>query len=67
MNFEIIKTTKSIAQLNNCIIFASTVPVLHTIRTACGSFSSKVLETKNNTPPMPLNDAHLGGLFFLQP
>ncbi len=32
------KRTKSIAQLNNCIIFAPTVPVLHTIRTACGSF-----------------------------
>ena len=21
--------------------------------------------TKDNTPPMPLSDAHLGGLFFL--
>lgn len=43
--------------------FVLTVPVLHTIRTACGSFSQKFL-TENNTPPMPLSDAHLGGLFF---
>ena len=25
------------------------------------------LDTKNNTPSMPLYDAHLGGLLFLQP
>ena len=37
MSFEK-KSIKSIAQLHNCVTFASTVPVLHTIRTAGGSF-----------------------------
>jgi len=45
--------------------FALTVPVLHHIRTAFGSFFQKVRKTYHNTPSMPLNDAHLGGLFFL--
>ena len=49
---------------NCCITFAPTVPVLHTIRTACGSFSQVVHITKDNTPPMPLFDAHLGGFFI---
>jgi hypothetical protein len=37
------------------------------IRTAShgGSFLRNGL-TKNNTPPMPLFDAHLGGFFFLR-
>ena len=28
-------------------------------------FPKRQLFTKDNTPPMPLSDAHLGGLFFL--
>ncbi len=28
------------------------------------SFFKIVLETNDNKPPMPLYDAHLGGLFF---
>lgn len=51
-------------ELKNSITFASTVFVLLLIRSVCGSFSSKVIETKDNTPPMPLFDAHLGGLFL---
>lgn len=31
-------TTKYFAESRNCVTFASTVPVLHTIRTAYGSF-----------------------------
>jgi len=64
MSFEK-KSIKSIAQLRNCVTFAATVPVLLPACSAYGSVSSKVLETNNNTPPMPLSDAHLGGLFFL--
>lgn len=58
------KYTKRLAYNNSCHIFASTVFELHTIRTALELFSKKVLKTKNNTPPMPLFDAHLGGFFF---
>lgn len=29
-----------------------------------GCFQTDSKITKDNTPPMPLNDAHLGGLFF---
>ncbi|GEM_PF-6941664 len=47
--------------------FASTVPVLHPLRTAFGSFFKKVLITINNTPSMPLIDAHLEGFFILHP
>jgi len=25
------------------------------------------ISTNNNTPPMPINDAHLGGFFIIQP
>jgi hypothetical protein len=49
----------------NIYNFASTVSVEHNIRTAYGSFLEDSNFTNNNTPPMPLNDAHLGGLFFL--
>ena len=48
-----------------CITFVPTVPVLLPVRSAYGSFSQTVHITKDNTPPMPLFDAHLGGLFFL--
>ena len=48
-------------ELKNSITFASTVPVQHTIRTACGSFFLK--KYNNNTPSMPLRDAHLEGFF----
>ena len=45
--------------------FAATVPELHTIRTALGSLLTESFLTKDNTPPMPLFEAHLGGLFIL--
>lgn len=46
-------------------IFAVTEPELHTIRTALRSVLKKTVYTQDNTPPMPLFDAHLGGFFFL--
>ncbi len=48
--------------VNNCT-FAATVPELHIIRTAFWSLLTESFSTKDNTPPMPLFDAHLGGLF----
>jgi len=48
----------------NTITFAPTVPVLLPVRSAYGSYLKTVLVTNDNTPPMPLLDAHLGGLFF---
>ena len=47
--------------------FVATVPTLHTVRSASGSFFFDSNFTNNNTPPMPLNDAHLGGFLFLYP
>lgn len=49
----------------NCITFVPTVPVLLPVRSASGSFSKKVPITKDNTPSMPLTEAHLGGFFIL--
>lgn len=45
--------------------FVLTVPVLLPVRTASGSFTKEVFLTQNNTPSMPLNNAHLEGFFFL--
>lgn len=47
------------------VIFAATVPALLPVRSAYRSFLKESIFTKDNTPPMPLSDAHLGGLFFL--
>jgi hypothetical protein len=55
---------KKIAGNKNQLRFASTVPVLFPVGSATGSFFLKVQTTNNNTPPMPLNDAHLGGFLF---
>lgn len=60
MSFEK-RSIKSIAQLHNCVTFAATVPVLLPVRSACGSFF--LSKTHNNTPSMPLCDAHLEGFF----
>jgi len=49
---------------NSCITFAPTSPILHNDINAFGLFSTTVLITKDNTPPMPLADAHLGGFFI---
>lgn len=51
--------------VNEIITFESTEPELHTIRTALGSVFQKTHYNQDNTPPMPLFDAHLGGFFFL--
>ena len=66
---DVIAHTKNIASdfviCTNCSTFTSTVSVLHTIRTASGSFFKKVFATKDNTPSMPLPEAHLEGFFIL--
>jgi len=49
---------------NSYHIFAVSVFDIHIIRFAIESISKKVLKTNNNTPPMPLSEAHLGGFFF---
>jgi hypothetical protein len=46
-------------------ILAVTVPVLHPVRSACGSLFSRFVKIHYNIPSMPLSDAHLGGFFFL--
>lgn len=56
---------ESIHANDNSIIFAATVLVLHTIKTAYELFFQKVLVTKDNTPSMPLPEAHLEGFFIL--
>jgi len=44
--------------------FVVPVLVLHPVSSAHKS-SLRFLNHKNNTPPMPLNEAHLGGFFIL--
>jgi hypothetical protein len=46
-------------------IFAPTVPVLLPVRSAHRSYLTDIYFNNDNTPPMPLYDAHLGGLLFL--
>lgn len=58
-------TLKMFTEFKKGITFALTVPVLLPIRTAHGSFFKDSTFTNNNTPPMPLHDAHLGGFLFL--
>ena len=47
------------------VTFAATVPALLPNQISLRVFPKRQLFTKDNTPPMPLSDAHLGGLFFL--
>lgn len=47
------------------ITFASTFLALHTVSLLSGFFLLESNFTNNNTPPMPLHDAHLGGFLFL--
>lgn len=56
---------KMFTEFKNSCTFARTVPVQHTVRSASGSFFKDSTFTNNNTPPMPLHDAHLGGFLFL--
>lgn len=44
--------------------FVQTVSALHTVRSANDWFFFESNFTNNNTPPMPLYDAHLGGFLF---
>ncbi len=53
------------SNIKKCCTFATTVPVLLPVRLAHGSFSKDSLITQDNTPPMPLYDAHLGGFLIL--
>lgn len=52
------------SQINST--FVSTVPVLLPVRTAYRSFYKDSFLINDNTPSMPLSDAHLGGFFVLQ-
>lgn len=45
------------------VIFVSTVLATLPIRTASQGESFALITIFKNTPPMPLNDAHLGGFF----
>jgi hypothetical protein len=58
-------TVKMFTEFKKGFTFAPTIPVLHTVRSAYGSFLKDSTFTNNNTPPMPLHDAHLGGFLFL--
>ena len=51
-------TLKKFTEFKKGITFSPTVPVLLPIRTAHGSFFKDSTFTNNNTPPMPLYDAH---------
>lgn len=58
-------TLKMFTEFKKGITFAPTVPALHTVRSASGLLFFESIFTNNNTPPMPLHDAHLGGFLFL--
>lgn len=58
-------TLKMFTEFKKGVTFVSTVPLLLPIRTAHGSFFFDSIFTNNNTPPMPLHDAHLGGFLVL--
>jgi hypothetical protein len=66
---EIIHVThflpSAIANLVKSGTFASTVPALLPIRTACRSFNKKTYSVNDNTPPGLTSVAHLGGFSFL--
>lgn len=55
----------AIANLVKSGTFASMVPALLPIRTACGSFNKKTYFVNDNTPPGLTSVAHLGGFSFL--
>ena len=55
----------AIANLVKSGTFASTVPALLPIRTACRSFNKKTYSVNDNTPPGLTSVAHLGGFSFL--
>jgi len=58
---------KIISDIKKSVAFVPTVLATLPIRTASQgeSFDSKSSLTQNNTPSMPLFDAHLGGFFML--
>jgi hypothetical protein len=47
------------------IKFVLSVLDLYTVRSVFRSSFFESIFTNNNTPPMPLHDAHLGGFLFL--
>jgi hypothetical protein len=46
------------------ITFVQSVLDLYTVRPEFRSSSFESIFTNNNTPPMPIHDAHLGGFLF---
>lgn len=63
LSFALINNFKSLYKI---ITFAVTIPATLPVSIAYkgGSITSKLL-TQDNTPPMPLSDAHLGGFLIL--
>jgi hypothetical protein len=55
---------KKFTEFKNCCTFALPLLVQHVVRFAFGSLFKGSNFTNDNTPPMPLHDAHLGGLLF---
>jgi hypothetical protein len=50
--------------VKNCCTFAPPDPNMNILMLIFGSILKKVLRTNDNTPPMPLSEAHLGGFLF---
>ncbi len=63
---EIIRKVQNILHWNKICIFATTVRITLPIRIASqgASFAQNVIITQDNTPSLPLYDAHLGGFFI---
>ncbi|UKT62703.1 hypothetical protein [Pedobacter mucosus] len=61
---EITAAILTIFVQNKGIAFAGVITVLFPIGIACKSFFKRNFSTQDNTPPMPLFDAHLGGFSF---
>lgn len=70
---SIVRLTEQLIYFTTFVVLVSKintfVPLLSVLcnTNSTGSFYSKVRITKNNTPSMPLSDAHLEGFFILTP
>lgn len=69
MNKKSTKVNKSqlkmCVHIKNTIMFVTPKVALLTQKANQFSFIYYSIFTNNNTPPMPLHDAHLGGFLFL--
>lgn len=60
-----ISVRENVAGNENINTFVPPLTIAKNNSIAIGSFVKKVRITKDNTPSMPLSDAHLEGFFFL--